>query len=204
MDNIINVAGREKPDAEEVILYPEGIFYRAYGYSALRFIRHIRPYQVKKRYYKKLGGELCYIGFPQSALESLPGEGYRTEKTAEGTVVICGPFGEIAPEEYEAWVESIPLSVAKPRAPTPDGRENPPSGTSSATGRAGNDEGENEGKESDGRNRENEGNGNAPAYTQGMPMEREVLYRLRSFALESATPLGCMLFLSDLKKRLNG
>ena len=35
-------------------------------------------------------------------------------------------------------------------------------------------------------------------------MEREVLYRLRSFALESATPLGCMLFLSDLKKQLNG
>ena len=34
--------------------------------------------------------------------------------------------------------------------------------------------------------------------------EREVLRRLHGFALEAATPLECMLFLSELKKRLNG
>lgn len=32
----------------------------------------------------------------------------------------------------------------------------------------------------------------------------EVLCRLHGFALESATPLECMIFLSELKKRLNG
>lgn len=65
MDSIIDVVGREKIEAGEVILYPEGIFYRAYGCSALRFVRNIRSYQVKKRHYKKLGAEVCYLGFPQ-------------------------------------------------------------------------------------------------------------------------------------------
>ena len=178
MDNIINVAEREKIDSEEIILYPEGIFYRAYGYSALRFIRHVRPYQVKKRYYKKLGRELCYIGFPQSAPVALPEEDYRTEKTEEGTVVIRGPFDAITPEEYDAWMESIPLSVAKSRTPPPAGPEN-----TMTADRPANDN------------------------TYRMPgssAEQEVLARLHAFALETATPLECMLFLSDLKQRLNG
>lgn len=34
--------------------------------------------------------------------------------------------------------------------------------------------------------------------------ETEVLGRLHAFALEAATPLECMLFLSSLKKTLNG
>lgn len=184
MDTIIDVARREKTEANEVILYPEGIFYRAYGCSALRFIRNIRPYQVKKRYYKKLGAEICYLGFPQAAFEGMLPPGFRSDRrTAEGTVVISGPFDALDRQEYEAWVRSVPLSVAQPRtpangnSPVADGTAVPPPA----------------------RDTPPESDADALSAT-----EREVLRRLQSFALETATPLQCMNFLSELRKRLNG
>lgn len=119
MDSIIDVVGRENIDAREVILYPEGIFYRAYGFSALRFIRSLRPYQAKKRHYKKLGAEVCYLGFPQAALGGLLPEGFKAETTAEGTVVVSGPFGALTQQEYDEWVRSIPLSVSSRVLPSP-------------------------------------------------------------------------------------
>lgn len=88
MDSIIEVAARERADACEVLLYPEGIFYKAYGYSAFRFVRWIRPYQVKKRAYKKLGAQMCYMGFPQTALDGLLGADFRADRMDDGTVVI--------------------------------------------------------------------------------------------------------------------
>lgn len=194
MDDIIAVAGRERIDAEEVILYPEGIFYRAYGYSALRFIRALRPYQAKKRYYKKLGGEVCYIGFPQSALEGMLKGEFRAEET-DGMYVIRGPFGEIAPEEYDAWVRSIPLSVTKPRAPATAAKTPSPEATGA----------EHPANAAGSPNYEHT-DAAAPAGGESgdISAEEEVLHRLHAFALETATPLECMLFLSDLKRRLNG
>ena len=194
MDSIIDVVGRENIAAREVILYPEGIFYRAYGFSALRFIRSLRPYQAKKRHYKKLGAEVCYLGFPQAALDGLLPEGFKAETTAEGTVVVSGPFGALTQQEYDEWVRSIPLSVSKPRSPVSD------SGDVSASGGAFVGGGTQETDASfPARDVPQEGvAGSASA------AEREVLRRLHGFALEAATPLECMLFLSELKKRLNG
>lgn len=195
MDSIIDVVGREKIEAREVILYPEGIFYRAYGYSALRFIRDIRSYQAKKRHYKKLGAEVCYLGFPQAALDGLLAEGFQAEKTAEGTVVISGPFDTLVRQEYDEWVQSVPLSVAKPRTTVSGGGDGPVSDGSSANRRG---------------TQETDVPSPAPDISQESgtgalsAVGREVLHRLNGFALETATPLECMLFLSELKKKLNG
>lgn len=91
-------------------------------------------------------------------------------------------------------MRSIPLSVSKPRSPVSD------SGDVSASGGAFVGGGTQETDASfPARDVPQEGvAGSASA------AEREVLRRLHGFALEAATPLECMLFLSELKKRLNG
>ncbi len=190
MDSIIEVVGRENGESREVVLYPEGIFYRAYGYSALRFIRHLRAYQVKKRYYKKLGGEVCYLGFPQSALEGVLAEGCKAERRPDGTVVVSGPFEALDEQEYEAWVRSVPLSVVRPRAPAGGGAEAP--------------EGRSAGSVSAAAQQDAPEGANAEVADRRSAAEGEVLRRLHAFALESATPIECMLLLSELKKTLNG
>lgn len=234
MDSIIEVAARERADACEVLLYPEGIFYKAYGYSAFRFVRWIRPYQVKKRAYKKLGAQMCYMGFPQAALDGLLGADFRADRMDDGTVVIRGAFGPVEPEAYDAWVSSIPLSVPKPRVPAGSapclpagsapclpagsapclpvgsapgvpvspapsldapGADAPLSGDRPETLRAGN---------YGGGVAEAALAGNGATAAAEPSRETEVLGRLHAFALEAATPLECMLFLSSLKKTLNG
>ena len=234
MDSIIEVAARERADACEVLLYPEGIFYKAYGYSAFRFVRWIRPYQVKKRAYKKLGAQMCYMGFPQAALDGLLGADFRADRMDDGTVVIRGAFGPVEPEAYDAWVSSIPLSVPKPRVPAGSapclpvcsasgvpagsapclpvgsapgvpvspapsldapGVDVPLSGDRPETLWAGN---------YGGGVAEAALAGNGATAAAEPSRETEVLGRLHAFALEAATPLECMLFLSSLKKTLNG
>ena len=168
MDDIISVSEREVRDAPKVILYPEGIFYKAYGYSAFRFIRHIRTYRAKKHYYKKLDGEICSIGFPRKVLAQLEAGGWEVMQ-CENRIEVGGDFAPVDEDDYRRWVESVPLVQPKGR-PVPAARApetavavQPPCPDARAEG---------------------------------------VLRSLREFAIESATPLECMMFLSELKRRL--
>lgn len=165
MDDIISVSGREKADSSRIILYPEGIFYKAYGYSAFRFIRHIRTYRAKKHFFKKLNGEICSIGFPRSVLEQLVPTGCEVV-VYENRVEINGSFAAIAESDYQQWVHSVPLVGAKPREASAVPPVQPPLPP-------------------------------ADAHAAG------VIRSLQEFAIESATPLECMMFLSELKRRLN-
>lgn len=95
MDDIISVCEREKADASRIILYPEGIFYKAYGYSAFRFVRYVRSYRVKKHFYKKLNGEICSIGFPKSVLAQIEASGWQVSETGN-RLEIGGNFAPVA------------------------------------------------------------------------------------------------------------
>lgn len=167
MDDIISVSERETPDAARVILYPEGIFYKAYGYSAFRFIRHIRTYRAKKHFYKKLNGEICSIGFPKTVLAQLEADGWEVRQ-CENRMEVGGSFAPVDDADYRRWVDSVPLAEPKgrgtvPSVPAPE----------------------------------------VPVPAHGPDAHAEgVLHSLREFAIENATPLECMMFLSELKRRL--
>lgn len=58
--------------SSRILLYREGIFYRAYEYSAYYFHQYIRPtYRLHKRYYRVIGQDMVYLGFPCEVLPQL-------------------------------------------------------------------------------------------------------------------------------------
>ena len=57
----------EAANTDRIILYREGLFWKAYERSAFAVCTQIRPFKPTKRSLKTLGGgELISIGFPSS------------------------------------------------------------------------------------------------------------------------------------------
>ena len=129
-------------------------------------------------------------GLPAVGARGVLAEGCKAERRPDGTVVVSGPFEALDEQEYEAWVRSVPLSVVRPRAPAGGGAEAP--------------EGRCAGSVSAAAQQDAPEGANAEVADRRSAAEGEVLRRLHAFALESATPIECMLLLSELKKTLNG
>lgn len=70
MPSIKQIIEKERQNPGKIYLYKEGIFYRAYNRSAYLWVRHICEYEVKTRFVKTVGGNVFYIGFPVTALET--------------------------------------------------------------------------------------------------------------------------------------
>ena len=63
IEEILNIE-----DNHNIYLHNEGLFWRSYEYSAYAFINSIKQYNVKKKFIKKVGSEIVFIGFPDSTL----------------------------------------------------------------------------------------------------------------------------------------
>lgn len=218
----------EAANTGRIVLYREGIFWKAYERSAFAVCSQIRPFKPTRRSLKTLGGgELVSIGFPVrtedtvlAGLERLSVEPERLELRAASPIDVA---------QFEAWKASVPLAPSRPvRAaePAPQSGAAGISASSSvstcavaapASGAAG---------------PSLSGGGTAaaddpaPAYA-GIPAVQEcdspagnvpsspgcgadftltaacrVADSLRRFDLADKTPMECMLFVSRLKKML--
>ncbi len=61
----------EDAGGEILILHKEGLFWRAYQYSAYLFCTHFRPLKVTAKFVKTVQKEIYYIGFPEQSLEGI-------------------------------------------------------------------------------------------------------------------------------------
>lgn len=61
----------ESQNNDTIILFKEGIFFRAYEQSAMRFTEYVAPFKVFKKYYKIVNAEVCYLGFPMKSVQML-------------------------------------------------------------------------------------------------------------------------------------
>jgi hypothetical protein len=61
----------EATNTNSCFLIKEGIFWRAYERSAMVFCNHIKKYQVTKKYFKVITGDLIYLGFPDQILDEI-------------------------------------------------------------------------------------------------------------------------------------
>jgi hypothetical protein len=52
-------------------LIKDGIFWRAYEKSAMFFVQQIKNYQLTRKYFKNIGTEMVYLGFPDKALNDV-------------------------------------------------------------------------------------------------------------------------------------
>lgn len=58
-------------DNINIFLHNEGLFWRAYEYSAYAFIKSIKQYNAKKKFVKIVNSNIVFIGFPDSTLPNI-------------------------------------------------------------------------------------------------------------------------------------
>ena len=62
---------REKNNPGAIYWYKSGIFWRAYDQSAYLTVHHVKAFKIIKRYFKNVGKEVIYLGFPDKSVEKL-------------------------------------------------------------------------------------------------------------------------------------
>ena len=157
------ILGREDAGSNEIHLYLEGIFWKAYEYSAYRFTFGICAFSPKKKYIKAVGQEMISIGFPMDSLKKHSALFDLVSQSEKECTVI--PKSCTPPQPFEEWKASIPLWSNNP---VPASVET------------------------------------AVQQQQQLKSEAEkIVDEIRRYNLANATPMECMMWLSQLKTRIN-
>lgn len=102
----------EIANTDKIILYKEGIFYKAYEKSAYAFVLRLNPYATKKKFIKVISSYVVSIGFPMSSLDKFKDQLEILERTDERIVI---KTDDIDTTEFEAWKETLPIHEPKPK-----------------------------------------------------------------------------------------
>jgi len=109
----------EETNTDKIYLIKEGFFWRAYERSVYRFVKYVRKFQVIKKHIKKVGMDICYIGFPENMLEVIlslsPAQSEKlkiTERSKE-KVILSVIDKDDDNAQFENWKESIIISAPK-------------------------------------------------------------------------------------------
>lgn len=195
----------EAENTDRIILYKEGLFWKAYERSAYILCTQVRPFKPTKKSLKSLGGgHIVSVGFPWKHEQKHIGTLERLESGDERLTLAAA--AAVDPADFEAWKALLPLhtpaaprragevAAADPELPRQAECTSPivtcmSDGLSSA--RTGED---------------------TSCERLPLPAERAadftlstacaVAERIRQFNLAESTPMECMLFISDLKKTL--
>ncbi len=104
----------EASNTDRIILYREGLFWKAYERSAYALCSQIRPLKPTRKVLKVLdGGDLISVGFP-TATESAFLSGLERLDEAPDRLVVAAPQ-PIDDEAFAAWKASVPAKVPAPR-----------------------------------------------------------------------------------------
>lgn len=126
------IAEREDRNLYEIVLYPEGLFYKAYERSAFACVSRVSPFKPSKKHIKYCARDMVSVGFPAAVLSKYFPSAPRP--LADGRVVIA-LTDRIDPGACEVWKASLPLKERQPRGsagrmasvavPLPEGRPRP-------------------------------------------------------------------------------
>lgn len=101
----------------ELHLYREGTFLRAYDWSAWLACRYLHEFKVNKRQFKGVDAPVAYIGFPDTSLAKWLPEGVEQSAVDDKHLQLLLPE-QLLPDpletmqaDYERWKESVPLAV---------------------------------------------------------------------------------------------
>lgn len=106
MSSLIDHLSQESKNADRIYLYREGVFYKAYERSAYLFVKHIKPFMVKKRLVKSVKREVVSIGFPTNSLYNYFSKEQVREFENVATVELDKKIDLV---EFEQWRENIRL-----------------------------------------------------------------------------------------------
>lgn len=106
------VAHREDRNDREIVLYPEGLFYKAYERSAFVCVSRISSFVPSKKRVRYLGRDLVSIGFPVSALAKYFPDAPRPQENEPVVIALSEPIDPVA---AETWKAALPLKERMPR-----------------------------------------------------------------------------------------
>ena len=107
----------EAANTDRIILYREGLFWKAYERSAFAVCSQVRAFKTTKKALKTLGGgHLVSIGFPAASENAVCGA-LECISRGQDRVVFAAPRAVDA-AEFEAWKAAQPLKEAVRRTKT--------------------------------------------------------------------------------------
>lgn len=194
------IIAAESRNTDKIYLHLEGIFWKAYERSAFAFIHRVSRYKASKRFVKYLDAKVVSLGFPDASRTKVLGD---RPLLSESDDMLVLDAGTIDAEEYGHWKDALPLVVPKP-ASTANTAPAPAYGSVYGAG----------GRQLSIPVPDVESVPRRVAVVESQPsrpptavessVSEAVLRDLRNFSVENATPLECLLFVSSLKKQLNG
>lgn len=102
-----------------ILLFREGMFWKAYQEAAYLFVANLRQYQVNRNYVKKVGVDVLSLGFPvPSAAKILSEVNFKEDGER---IFIALPNVLFQEEDYQRWRDSVnvqPVVVRKPSGET--------------------------------------------------------------------------------------
>lgn len=107
MASITEILKKEEVLESRIYLYKEGVFWKAYQYSAYRVGLRQENFKLKKKFIKTVSCEVVSLGFPDVTLERIFEE-HEIERINEKQISI--PCGEIDKKAYQQWFDEIPLT----------------------------------------------------------------------------------------------
>lgn len=116
----------EADNTDRIILYKEGLFWKAYERSAYILCTQVRPFKPTKKSLKSLdGGHIVSVGFPWKHEQKHIGALERLESSDERLTLAAA--SAIDPADFEAWKALLPLHTpaAPRRAPASAQRSAP-------------------------------------------------------------------------------
>lgn len=108
---IADILKKEASEKGRIILFKEGIFWRAYEESALLFTKHIKAYQLTKKYFKNVESEVVFCGFPNTTLDELLAKVCDKEIFKEDDTIRIAGFEKVENEVFNVWKNGIPIAV---------------------------------------------------------------------------------------------
>lgn len=168
--NLKDKINAESMDTPVILLYREGLFWKAYEQSAMRFVKEIRNYKLQKKYVKALTGDVVSLGFPDSRLKDLL-VGKEFVQMDEARISVCANEC-FTREAFDCWKSEIVSPDSQPQVANPA-----------------------------------EANKKIESPHKSFPVassatEKQVIAQLMAFSVETASPLQCMMLISELQTRL--
>lgn len=98
----------EKDNFDQIRLYREGMFYRAYEYSAFS-LKKVQTLKTTHKESKALGITYVSVGFPIQSLDKFI-QGLTTV-SADADRIVLFATEPVDPEKFQEWKMSVPLST---------------------------------------------------------------------------------------------
>lgn len=113
MAKISTIIEIEEDNKNQIHLFREGLFLKAYQRSAFQFQQTIKDFRAIKKHYKAIGANVVMIGFPSQMLaEIIP----TWDEVANGHIKIDAK--QIDETKYQHWFAEIQYKTTKPKRQT--------------------------------------------------------------------------------------